>query len=399
MKRYFNDLKKILAFALIKVAPGLFNVALIPFLVARLRPDAYGNYSLWLSYAMLVATVIGAVVTQPMYRYLSSRPEDRALFDSFMLVAAVAAGAISTAVAVGLNAPGWLPLGYAAFSAGTVLSAGVSVGFQIDRRIGRLALYEGLRVLTIVLPIAAPILMGQALETGHVVLGLALSNFVPLALLSGPLRLVAPPGQWLRKATLYGVKSAAWLLLAGIPVVGSKSILSSALTPDSFGAYSAFADITYRGFGLVNAAVTMWVFPVLSRRFDEGALEEVRHLLRFALSIYALSGAAVLAGALALALAKPDLTAHLSGGLAAIALITLANFAWQGMSIAHKPFELTVRTTRMVLLLAVGVGAFLMLPKAIGMAAAVDPLFAVTAAMAGVAIVYIAISMNQDLGR
>ena len=155
MKRYFNDLKKILAFALIKVAPGLFNVALIPFLVARLRPDAYGNYSLWLSYAMLVATVIGAVVTQPMYRYLSSRPEDRALFDSFMLVAAVAAGAISTAVAVGLNAPGWLPLGYAAFSAGTVLSAGVSVGFQIDRRIGRLALYEGLRVLTIVLPIAA----------------------------------------------------------------------------------------------------------------------------------------------------------------------------------------------------------------------------------------------------
>lgn len=68
----FGDLMKIIQFGLLKVAPGLFNIGLIPFLVTKFGPEAYGDYSLWLSYAMLVATVVGAVLTQPMYRYLDT---------------------------------------------------------------------------------------------------------------------------------------------------------------------------------------------------------------------------------------------------------------------------------------------------------------------------------------
>ena len=391
---------QIARFALIKVGPGLFNIVLIPYLVAQLGAETYGSYSLWLSYAMLVATISGAVVTQPMYRYLSSRPEDLAFFTSFTLVMAALAGGIGLGLSLGLGAPLLLAAGYGAFSAGTVFSAAVAVRLQIARRIGRLACYEALRVSTILVPVAWPAVTGQPLEIGHVVLGMALSNLVPLLLLGGRPGFRLPEGDLLKRASLYGVKSAAWLLLAGVPIVGAKTVLSGTLPEDAFGAYSAIADITYRGFGMMNAAVTMWVFPLLSQRYDEGAFAEVRHSLRFALLVYAGAGGLVLLVGAGIVLGlEPATLGALPGGLTVMACITLANFAWQGMSIAHKPFELTIQTTRMVLLIAIGAAAFLVVSALAGGMAPTESLYAVNVTLVVIACLYAAVALAQPLQK
>lgn len=395
----FGDLMKIIQFGLLKVAPGLFNIGLIPFLVTKFGPEAYGDYSLWLSYAMLVATVVGAVLTQPMYRYLASHPGERELFNSFMLATGGIAGAFSIAVGLKIGAPLHLAGGLAVFSLGTVLSSGIGVSLQIERRIGRLAVYEMLRVLTIFVSIALPLTLGQNLTISHVVLGLAVSNFVPLLMLMEWPRFGKLELGWLRKVALYGAKSSAWLFLAGLPLVGSKTILSTTLNETAFGTYSAITDIAYRGFGMLNAAVTMWAFPLLSQRFDSGAYDQVRGTLRFALTVYAVAGVLILIGGIGLVKWQPFLAAPLSGGFLAVVSIVFASFTWQAMSIAHKPFELNVQTTQMLLLLAFGVGIFFGIQILLGKTSDIDPVFSITLSMIGVAGFYSLISFNISLRR
>ena len=394
------SLFRIVRFALIKVAPGVFYIALIPYLLVALGSASYGLYSTWLSYAMLVANMIAAIVSQPMYRHLSSRPEERDHFASFALGAAVIAALLSFAVTLLVAAPWLSALGFAVLSAGTVLGTALSIEFAVAGQIMRLAIYETLRVLSIVLVIAISVLLTDKLQITHVVLAMALSNMLPLVLLAGRHRFTRPDTAWLRQTLPYGVKSATWLVLAGLPVVSAKSILMHAMPEHAFGTYAAIADLTYRGFAIANAALMMWAFPLLSRQFDEGRIADVRRTLRFALLLYGLGGVAMLAGVVVATegLSFFDVSA-LPGGLLAAIAITLANFGWHGMSISHKPYELTLRTTQMAGLMALGVVVYYGLTIALIQLANFDALYVVTLSMAGVAVTYIAISLSQGLGR
>ncbi|WP_131725682.1 hypothetical protein [Rhodobacter capsulatus] len=392
-------LLKIVRFGMIRVVPGLFNFALIPWLLVTLGPAAYGVYSTWLGYAALVANTVAAIVTQPMFRYLPHRPEERELFTGFALVAALAAAALSGGIFLHLGVSTSFALGFAAFSFGTVLGSSVGVDFVLSQRVMRLASFEALRILSILVVLALPLLRGLPLRTEDVVLGLAVSNLLPILLLAGRPRLALPSRAWLLRTLSYGAKSAAWLLMAGLPMVSAKTILMQAMPEHAFGAYTAVADLTYRGFALANAALMMWAFPLLSAQFDAGEVAETRRTLRFTLLVYSGLGAA----AVAVLLGGIDLfridAAALPGGMIGVALITLASFGWHGMSIAHKPFEMTQRTMQMAALMALGVAGFYTSSFGLIRLAGFEAFYVVILSLIAVALVYGGIGLSQKLER
>ena len=343
---------------------------------------------------MLLATVAGAVVTQPMYRFLASHREELDQFNGFAFIAATLAAAASLGTMIVLSAPLTLAIGLSVYSFGAVVSASISVQYQIDRLIGRLALYEALRILTILTAITLPVIAGQSLSIQHLVFGLALSNFLPFFLLAKPTKVSLPRQKWLIRTGVFGIKSSGWLLLAGLPIVGSKTILSETLTDEAFGNYSAITDASYRGFGLINSAVTMWAFPTLARLFDTKEYSKARSTLNFSILVYVVSGLLLTATGLIALLHFSTSPNQLPGGLLGTFFIVAACFTWQGMSIAHKPFELTLRTTRMVLLMAVGVSAFFAISV---LGPAQHSLLIVTSSMTAVAVVYTVIAANQKL--
>lgn len=353
-----SKLLKIFQFGVIKVVPSAFNLLLIPYLVKVLGAGVYGTYSLLLGYALLVATVVGAIVTQPMYRFLSSRPEELELFNSFAFLAA-GLGAVVTFCIVFLQSGNLsFGLGFAIFGWGAVIFGAASVRFQIENRIGRLALFEFLRVITFVLGLAVQLVIVPELVVRHVIFAISLSYIVPLFLLMQRPSLTAPDLDWLLRSASFGAKSAAWLLLAGIPIVGSKAILLDRIPDVEFGAFAALADISYRGFGIVNAAIVMWVFPAISRAYDENRFRQVRQLLTFSLATYGVFGLVALIISMVMAQHYPSVVGSFSNGLVAVGAILVSSFMWQGMSIVHKPFELTMRTSRMVVFMLVALTLF-----------------------------------------
>lgn len=394
-----SSLSRIFRFGLIKVVPGVFNIALIPYLVVALGSMSYGLYSTWLGYAMLVANTVAAIVSQPMYRYLSSRPCERERFAGFAVVAALFAGFVSCGVSQIVEVPSLLALGFGTLAVGTVLGTAASIGFVVANEILRLAAYEGIRILAIAIALAVPAFLGDGLTLGYVVLAMSLSNILPLLALVRQQRFSFPDGAWLCSVVPYGLKSATWLVLAGLPVVSAKSILMQAMPDHAFGIYAAVADLTYRGFAIANAALMMWAFPLLSRQYDEGDIAKVRHTLWLSLLVYGVGGAAMLVGLWVVVYWRLiDLSALPGGALAAV-IITLTSFGWHAMSIAHKPFELTLRTTQMAALMAVGVATFYGLTFALIRLFGLDALYVVTLSMAGVAATYVAISLSQKLER
>lgn len=393
----WDSLLRIMRFGLIKVVPGVFNLALIPYLLVVLGAEAYGLYSIWLGYVVLVANTIAAIVAQPMYRYLSSRPDDRNLFAGFAIVAACIAGLVSFGVTTILGIPSALSIGFAGLAMGTVMGTAAVVDFTIVQKIGRIASFEGLRILTILVVLAVPTLRGTGLELTHVVFGLAISNILPLLVTVRGLRPGVPRFEWLRECGRYGTRSAAWLLLAGFPVVGAKTILLAQMSNEGFGTYTAIADLTYRGFAIANAALMMWAFPLMSRQFDAGKLDEVRQTLRFALLVYGVGGIVTLLGILGSLYFLPIEVSTLPCGVVAVVTITGASFVWHGMSISHKPLEMTLRTARMAVFMAIAVGAFFTLTYSLIALTEWNAFYIVTLTMIGVGATYAIVTFSQRL--
>ena len=395
----YSALLKIVRFGMIRVAPGLFNFALIPWLLVNLGPAAYGAYSTWLGYAALVANTVAAIVTQPMFRYLPHRPEERDLFTGFTLVTALVAAVVSAGIFLWLGVSFAFAFGFAAFSLGTVIGSAIGVDFVLSQRVMRLASFEALRILSLLCVLALPLIRGLPLHTEDVVLGLALSNLLPILLLAGRRRFALPSREWLLRSLTYGAKSATWLVMAGLPMVSAKTILMQTMPEHAFGVYAAVADLTYRGFALVNAALMMWAFPLLSAQFDAGAVAEARRTLRFTLLVYAGLGGA----ALALLLSGVNLfqidTAALPGGAIGVVLITLASFGWHSMSIAHKPFELSHRTTQMALLMALCVGLFYVSTYGLIGWAGLEAFYVVVLSLIVIALAYGGIGLSQKLEK
>lgn len=387
----------ILQYSLIKVTPGAFNLALIPFLTVTLGAASYGVYSLWLGYAMLVGNVIAGVVAQPMYRYLPARPDEKDKYDIFSLGAAGIAAVICMGVLLNFDASVLLAVGFSVFALGTVLATTMTVGFIIEEKIARLALFEALRIFVIIAVLAFPLLSDNSLGLEFVVFALALSNLVPIVLFGGRPRIVMPEKAWFRRSLSFGSKSAIWMLLAGLPIVGAKTILIEDMTAEAFGAYAALADLTYRAFAMFNAVLMMWAFPKLSRHFDHGEVAEAKRVLTHTFALYAAGGGVValgLLGAIWLDLLRID---ALPGAALAVLVVTAGSFLWHAMSISHKVLEMRLMTIRMVWLMIVGVAVFYAFGYGFLNVPGVDVFYTVNLVMIGVALSYIGICLSVGL--
>ena len=399
MTNFTQNLTRIIQFGTIKIVPGLFNLALIPYLVFALGAADYGNYSLLLSYALLVATVLGAIATQPMYRFLSSHPDELELFNSFAFVAAAFASGVTFLVVL-LTTGNWLySTGFSIFGAGAVVFSAISVRFQIAGQIGRLAAFETLRILTFLAALAVQVLILPDLGVGNVILAISISYVIPLALLARRLRPARPGMDWVKRSAVFGAKSAIWLLLAGLPIVGGKAFLSQAIPAAEFGYYAAVADVAYRGFGILNAAIVMWVFPLLSRAYDQAAYARVRRLLGFAVGTYGVAGLLGVIIAVAAANFTTVWAAPFSSGILAVAAIMVSCFLWQGMSLVQKPFELTLQTSRMVLFMLAALILFAVLLSGLTSLGTLDPILVLCLSLGVAALFYGTTALSVRLER
>ncbi|TQM94875.1 hypothetical protein [Roseinatronobacter monicus] len=392
-----TSLLVIAQYSLIKVTPGVFNLALIPFLMTTLGVASYGVYSLWLGYAMLVGNVVGGVVAQPMYRHLPSRPDEKDKYHIFSLGAAGLAAVICLILLLNFGAPVRLAVGFSIFALGTVLAATVTVGFIIEKKVMRFAVFEALRIFIIVAVLAYPMLSNAALGLETIIFALALSNLVPLLVLAGRPRLVIPDRAWFRRSLSFGSKSAIWMLLAGLPIVGAKTILIDDMSPEAFGSYAGLADLTYRAFAMFNAVLMMWAFPKLSRHFDRDEIPAAQAVLWQTFTLYAAGGSVIglgLLGAIWLDLLRID---TLPGAALAVMVVAAASFLWHAMSISHKVLEMRLMTVRMVWFMILGVAVFYALGFGALNLPGVDVFYAVNLTLIGIALSYIATCLRYGL--
>jgi O-antigen/teichoic acid export membrane protein len=394
-KNKANDLLTIFQFGLIKVAPGVINLAMIPYLIFQLGSGQYGVYSLYLGYAMLCTTVLTAVLTQPMYRFLSSRENEESMFNFLMLLLCLANGLITYIIVLLHNSSIEIALAFGLYSAGALLSGFIGVKFQINKKISYLAIYEALRISIFLGTIIYVIYEGLTLNIKHLLFGLIISNIIPFFIFSRNLNLRIFKKEWFFLIISYGSKSSLWLLLAGIPIVLSKTFLADNLTEQQFGLYAATTDISYKGFAFLNAAITMWAFPKLSKLYESQLFDKAKTVINFAISVYLISGCLIISvGVLLANYFNFDYGVLPYSGFM---LIIFANFLWQAMSITHKPYELNIQTGRMVLNLFIGVVSFFLIYLFIDKVTKISVLYSVTIPAIIVASIYCFYSFRVNL--
>lgn len=396
MTERLRTLVRIMQFGAIKVAPGFVNILMIPYLHRMMGGAGFGQFSLFLNYALLTITVLSAAVTQPMYRFLSS---DRGSLSRFHAFAVMAGGLGSLGGAVSVLFVGGTPrqaVTGATFVLSAILYTVITVRYQIEAKIRRLALLEAVRVL-----ILAAVVLAGPLATGTigfeaVLMAFMLSYLVPLIFSVGGLRVELPDRAWLATRIGFGFKSAVWLVLAGLPFALSKTLLAGRVSPVELGAYSANADMYYRIFSILNVAVAMWAFPAMSTAYDAGRLQEARRTLWFGIGVYCTAGISVMAVAIAGAFVIGQFPGQMEGGAVSFSLIIFSCFLWQGMSLGHKPLELANRPGLMVIFMSASFILFAVLYFKILLMPGLDPASAIATALILSSAAYCAVAFCND---
>lgn len=384
-----KPLIRIFQFGTIKVIPGLANIALIPILHSALGPSSFGQFSIFLSYALLSITVLGATVTQPMYRFLLSDWQDLTRFNGFALIAAVLGGlAGCLAGALVAKDPLVSALG-AIFVFSAILYTALTVRYQVEGAIKTLVMIEAVRVVILLsLVITLATTLNEA-KVGMAVFALGASFLLPLLSRAHHLRFTLPEWSWVRSKIHFGYMSAAWLLLAGLPIALGKSMVGEHVSASELGAITANLDTYYRIFSILNIAIAMWAFPTMSAAYDQGDRAGTQKAHIFAMSVYLIGGAAAVVALLLLACLYQQFPATIMGGLPSFGAILLACYLLQAMSLAHKPLEMTRSLLKMIAVMALAFLVFGLIALLLLSIEAVNPAIAIAAALNSAAIVYL----------
>lgn len=355
-----SQLIRVFQYGSIRVLPGIVGLLIIPWLVRSLGTDEYGKFSLLQGYVFLASTVVGALVTQPMYRFLSSNKEMRAKYNLYSLFSGITAAVLTAVILLPLNDDLGITIAFSIAAMAAVLFATVTVQMQILERISSFAYIEIMRVTIFFGLCIYPPIASSTISLSQVSFAFLASYIFPLMVYSSylfPFEKIDK--KWLKQPFEYGLKSAGWLLLAGLPIIISKTVLSVWGTSEELGEFSAAIDFIYRAFSIINAAIVMTVFPVLSRLFDQKEYRKTRKTIEHALALYLVLGALFSLLVVSWAYFSPQATGGATVSFLDLATIVIACFVWAAMSIAHKPYELALRTTTMVVLMAAAVVIFL----------------------------------------
>ncbi len=336
-------------YGLARVAPAVAGIVIVPLVLAALGPETYGRYSIYLGLALLIASLASALITQPMYRFLASDGGLEAMYraGAWMLagLAGLVTGAVILMTADRLDAA----VAFGLLATASVACAHLSVSLQIAGRPGRLALMETVRAILLIAFLA---LQADRLSLVGAALAQAGAAALALVLFNRGYALRAP-GAAMTGMLAYGAKSALWLVLAGSPLTIVKAVLLRVGPAAEAGALAALLDLAYRACALVNSAVTMAIFPALSRAYDQGRFGELRRSLAFGICVYFGCAVALLAAGWGLLRLSGEGGAGLTGiGPATTLLAAAACLALQAMSVSHKPYELRLQTGWMTAKLA-----------------------------------------------
>lgn len=392
MNEKLKTLIRICQFGAIKVAPGLANILIIPYLHLMMGGRGFGQFSLTLSYILLTVTVLGALVTQPMYRFLSSDRESLLRFHAFGLLAGLA-GAVCGSASVFWFGGGPVDAAVGAvFAFAAILYSVALVRLQIEERILMLAMLEGLRVTGLLGVILLGGLMIGEISFRYALIGFALSYIISLAAYAArSFRIEWPGGEWLKLRLGFGMKSAIWLILAGLPIPVAKTLVAIHVSPEELGAYAANIDMFYRIFGVLNLAIVIWAFPAMSSAYDAGEFANVRRFLYFGGGVYVASGFIFLIGCCMAAALAGQFPAKLDGGIPAFTAILSSCFLWQFLSLVHKPLELAQRTGMMIWFMLFAFAVFAMAALGLLFSTNIDPVVGVSTAIIFGAICYSAL--------
>ena len=397
MTEKLNTLLRITQFGAIKVAPGFVNILMIPYLHTMMGGGLFGRFSLFLGYALLTITVLGSVITQPMYRFLSSDRHSLSNFHAFGFLAG-GFGALAGAVVVLLiDGTAIQALIGAAFVFCAIFYTVVTTRYQIEAQIWRLARFEAARVAVLCGVILAVPLLSKRLGLEYAMLAFLLSYLIPILPLINRLEIKWPDPRWLRSRLGFGSRSAIWLVLAGLPFALSKTLLTKHLSAVELGAYSANVDMFYRLFSMLNIAFVMWAFPTMSVAYDEGRSRDVRRTLLFGAGVYIVAGLVVITIVGVGATFVGQFPGQLAEGLTPFVLILIMGFLWQGMSLAHKPLEMAQQTGIMTWLMAICFVQFVVLSWLLLASEWLLPVTAVCSALIACSLSYITIVIYVGL--
>lgn len=389
MREKFKTLIRIFQFGAIKVAPGLANILIIPYLHVLMGGGRFGQFSLTLGYILLTVTVIGALVTQPMYRFLSSDRESLLRFHAFGLIAGLAGAACGSVSVFWFGGEPVDAAVGAVFAFAAIIYSVVLVRLQIEEHILTLALLESLRVASLLGIILIGGLMVGEISFRYALIGFALSYVISLAAHGARSFQIEWPGAaWLKLRLGFGMKSAVWLILAGLPIPLAKTLISTHVSPDELGAYAANIDMFYRIFGVFNLAIVIWAFPAMSAAYDAREFANVRRFLYFGGGVYAISGLLFLICCSTFAVLAGQFPAKLEGGMPAFTAILASCFLWQFLSLVHKPLELAQRTGMMIWFMLFAFAVFAMAALALLFSTSIDPVVGVSTAIIFGAICY-----------
>ena len=392
-----HPLIRIAQFGMIKVAPGLVNLALIPVLHENMGGGPFGDFSLILGYALLTITVLGSVITQPMYRFLKSDWQSLGSFMGFAMIAAGLGAVVTIALAAIFEAAFRQALISGAFVGSAILYTTLNVKYQVESRIKWLVTLETVRIAILAGAIFMRVLMGDAIDIVYALAAFWLSYLLPVLLCLRDLKLIFPSIEWIREKLNFGAIAAIWLVLAGLPLPLSKTYLQTYVGDVEFGAFSANIDMYYRAFSMINVAIAMWAFPAMSAKYDAEDYAEATRLQLFSGGVYIAGGIIVSAVVCIVAASFEQFPATMQGGLLPFAGVVVACFLWQGMSIAHKPLEMSKRLLTMVGVMLVAFLVFVITANLVLRAEYLEPSLAISLALIIASLVYLIGTLSAHL--
>ena len=349
------------------IVPFLINGLSIPVLKHLLGAAGYGHYALYFNALLIANALISGWLSQSVLRF-NAKAADKSLFaaQSFFISCLLPAILFLPACIIAWQQQGDFLFGI--LFAFTLLLASLQLPLQTLTQANfhsRATLYaEALRTTT---------WFGIAMGLYWLGVGYLYSLFIALFISyavsvlflysKNPLppfgkKIMAPNG-WLQLAkqlSVYGIPMSLWFVFAYLLTYVDKVYMLRYFGPVVQGNYNALFDFLSKGLVLMILPVLTSAFPLLSEAYERGENRVIQSLLRklmlyelaalaAALILYQLFGYRILFYLLKI---PPDPT-YVYAGLFIIA----GTIIWQIAMLAHKPFELKLRSIFMLLRVAI----------------------------------------------
>ncbi len=344
------------------IVPSLINGLSIPVLKRLLGAEGYGHYALYFNGMLIANALISGWLSQSVLRF-NAKATDKAQFaaQSFFI-----SGLLPLLLFLPACIIVWQQQGDFLFGilfAFTLLLASLQLPLQTLTQANfhskatlyaealRTTTWFGVAMLLYWIGISYIYSLFVALFISYAVSVAYLYNKNPLPPFGK--KIIAPAG-WrllMKQLSVYGVPMSLWFVFAYLLTYIDKVYMLQYFGPVIQGNYNALFDFIAKGLVLMLVPVLTSAYPLLSEAYEQGETGLIKSLLRklimyellalaAALILYQLFGYRILFYLLKI----PPKPLYVHTGL----LIIAGTLIWQVAMLAHKPFELRLRSVFML---------------------------------------------------